>query len=67
MTVKAAIANGRPSRSKRSRKWAAVDLCDRLGHTNRPDRKKNTAMKKLSVAVTTTSKPIHDLGSVWPK
>ena len=45
----------------------AVALRARLGHTNSPDRKKNIAMKKLSVASTTQSKPIHDLGSVWPK
>ena len=30
-------------------------------------RKKNIAMKKLSVASTTQSKPIHDVGSVCPK
>jgi hypothetical protein len=39
----------------------------RPGHTNNPDRKKNIAMKKLSVARTITSNPIHDLASVWPK
>ena len=32
-----------------------------------PEEKKNIAMKKLSVASTMQSKPIQDLGSVWPK
>jgi hypothetical protein len=64
MTVMAAIANGNPSRSRRSRRKIKGDLWPRPGQTNRPDRKKNIAMKKLSVASTTMSKPIHDLGSV---
>ena len=46
-----------------AKKGAGV-LCARPGHTNNPDRKKNIAMKKLSVASTITSKPIHDLASV---
>jgi len=39
-------------------------LVAEAGHTNNPERKKNIAMKKLSVASTTASKPIQDLGSV---
>jgi hypothetical protein len=67
MIVKAAITNGRPRRSRRSTKNDPGDFRERLDHPNRPERKKNIAMKKLSVPSTMASKPIHDLGSVWPK
>jgi len=64
MTVKAAIAKGRPSRSRRSRKNTPGDLRPSPGQTNSPERKKNIAMKKLSVASTIMSKPTKYFGSV---
>ena len=67
MIVNAAIRKGKPSRSGRSRKKVRGPLCTRDGQTNSPERKKNIAMKKLSVASTTTSKPSQYLGSVCPK
>ena len=64
MTVNAAIANGSPSRNRRSRRKTDGALRAMPGQVNSPDRKKNIAMKKLSVASTTMSKPIQEVGSV---
>ncbi len=50
MTVKAAITNGSPSRNRRSRRKTCGALRAMPDHVNSPDRKKNIAMKKLSVA-----------------
>jgi hypothetical protein len=46
---------------------AQRSLARKPRQTNSPDSKKNIAMKKLSVASTIMSKPIHDFGSVCPK
>ena len=64
MIVKAQITKGMPSLIRRSHKWFAGPFRVMLGHTNSPERKKNIAMKKLSVASTIMSKPKNDFGSV---
>ena len=64
MTVNAQITNGTPSRIKRSDKYFRGPFRAMPGHTNSPDRKKNIAMKKLSVASTIMSKPKKNFGSV---